>query len=567
MSQAAVVEAFEFNGLFRIVAGEGHFTTDLDLDFRAPACPYKRDYFYRTKYGYGVGHTAVVYGNTPENLALALRRLTGCRRAEKPGEDARLRARTEHFFHTLMPQLLRILKDKYAPYFAEYRGMREEARLHHADPHPKRELRIRAWRELQESGRDANRFWGRPSRHGCIGEGKMKREEYAKPGKKPRLIVDVGVAASLQGFRLTEMLKTAQSEEACYFSHGEAVFVKSPTDEVMERVFENLLEPKGAFYACYFSDDMCIAIRDGTRVLWFNVDISSCDASHTPAVFQAFVDLFPPHCQHDAQILVDQCTWAIKIRNPYHMKEYVVLKPRVPRLYSGVTITTGINNVASLGLTAAIVWSGAKTAAQVVRACERIGYLVTVEECQRFEELQFLKHSPIRDTKGIYRPLLNIGVALRLSGACKNDLPNRGDLRLRARCFQTALLEAIYPSANFAWLEQMRLKAGDGWSTEEARDKVAKMLQYKYYYSTPRTFLDCDVLRRYFADVKPWHVQEWHDLTRTGYGEVVYNSTLGAILLRDYGLPLHSPRANPPAMDLPCHRQVLHYGEVSAPIT
>lgn len=531
---ADVVESFEPNGCFRVLSGRQYFSKG-QLTF-PDSFPLKSHGFYRTHFGFGTAHSGVIYARNNHNLSLALRRLTGCRLPDQPGEEARLQANNHHHFTTTLTGVLDTLKKQYATHFEGYLGMREEARLHHADPHPKRLLRINAYNELVNTGRIATRHWARCTRAGVpFAEAKMKTEEYAKPGKKPRMIVDLGVAASLQGFRLTEFLKRAQSAEPFRYKGGEIEFIKDPSPETLQRVFDKLISPPGRFYYCYFSDDACLAVRDGAIVRRYNLDISSCDASHTGALFDALIAIMPQHCADDMRVLVEQCSYALKIRNTLKPKQYVVIRPKTPRLYSGSTITTAINNLANLGIACAIVDAAATTPEAVIAAADSAGYIVTVDVCNKPDDLQFLKHSPAVDITGVYRPLLNLGVLLRLSGTCKRDLPGQGPVRARAEEFQSALLAGVYAGATFPLLTKLRSRLPRR-VRSAVQQRVTSILMDRTApnCSAPTAFTDDSVATRYFTDTK--HLAELQTFARVGYLEVLGNEAIAAILRKDYGL-------------------------------
>lgn len=539
-----MTEAYAPNDCFVILAGKRYLPGG-SLTFPTPPVPHSVDRFYRTHFGYRVPHSGVVYAKSDHNTSLALRRLMGKRLPDIPGAEEELQAANiEHFTVTMRP-VLKLLASRYRPYFQDYQGMREEARLHHADPHPKSALRIRAYTELVTSGQIANRHWARTWRGQLIAEGKMKTEEYAKPGKKPRMIVDLGVAASLQGFRIAEFLKQAQSSEPLYYKGGIIQFIKDPSPHVLRRVFHELISPSMRFYYCYFSDDACYSVHTSNGVFSANIDISSCDASHTHALFDALVSLVPHHAADDMRVLVEQCTYALKIRSVANRKVKVVIKPKTPRLYSGSTITTPINNVANIGIAVAIVDAVATSPDAISLAARTAGYIVTVDHATIPEQLQFLKHSPVKDSSGEYQPLINLGVIIRLSGTCKRDLPGRGPLSERARQFQQALLTGLCPGVSFPWLDRMRARAAGPVSSEFVT-AVARQLDLhptgRIIASAPVKFDDAAVFRRYSSN--PGFHQQLDMLTLVGFEEQVGNDAIAHVLALDYGLTIN--RSGPP---------------------
>lgn len=333
--------------------------------------------------------------------------------------------------------------------------------LHAADPHIKRELRMRARDELIEAGAEhaIERNW-------CpkVCTWKLKTLEDAKPGKYPRCIVDLTVPASLYGFRLFDKFKIAMSSESLHYKGGEIEFIKSPDPFSLESAFKKLLDPPGRYYFCYFSDDACLSIRVNGQVWMFNLDISSCDASHSDVQFRTLLDLTPPHLRRWMKLLMKQCKSKLCVRNPENPKECVVFKLLCYMLLSGWTGTTAINGVANVSIACAIADADINVPGDIALAAREAGYVVTGGETplQHPEQLQFLKHSPMLDTTGQYRPVLNFGVMLRCSGRTHGDLPGRGPLEERAASFQRGLLQGAYPRTSFEMLRAMQDAAGAG---------------------------------------------------------------------------------------------------------
>jgi len=499
-------------------------------DFLAPGDSHSTDRCYRTRFGPTACHNGRIYGADDVNMRYALRRLTAAREPERPGSHQRLFAAQSAFIKEHW-EFITNLQRLYEPTFRLYRGWREECAEHYADPHPKRALRITAYDELAATGRIHDRLWCRSVLY------KLKRDEIAKHGKYARAIADLGVAASLQGFRSTEFLKRAQ--EQIYGVRGGFIqFVKTPDTSILQGVFNNLIQPSGRFYFCCFSDDSCLAVRGEEGVRRFNLDISSCDASHGPGIFNAFIHLFPGQFRDDARILVEQCGLPIRIQSYSDPRRRVVLEPKFPMLYSGSTITTCINNLASMLIAYAVSRVVVFTPDAIIRAARDVGYIITLEECTLPEDLQFLKYSPVRDVRGVYRPVLNLGVLLRASGTCRGDLPGRAHVPLeeRAAIFQSALLAGLYPATDFTLIRNMRR----GLPAPRALREVAQFLEHRVLATTmpPAEFRDEDLYLRYRllgAEIEVIN----NDFGGARFGEHMNHPVLGKILKRDYGLTHH----------------------------
>ena len=525
---------FIYNQHFRCIAGHEFFKNGevcfpQEALVRRAKGQIRGDGSYRTVFGPSVLHNGVILENSNHNVRLAMRRMTAVRRGDL-AEDRRLSRNQIVFFHT-HKHVVDMLRNNYAKYFDEYKGMVEEADEHHGDVHPKRMLRINAWNALKngDRGHFGDRLWLRDVLY------KMKKQEWAKVGRVSRMIGDLGIAASLQGFRVTKLLKEAMSSEPLLYAGGTIYFCAKPTYEDLTYVFAELLHPTRRFFFVYFSDDACYAVNTKDGVFRANLDISACDASHGPAIFGEYPHLVDGVAREDLRVLVEQCMLPIRVYDLAEPKRYVKLLPLVPKLYSGSTLTTSINNFANIMIAVSIGECCADTETKVIAAAAAVGYTITVETCVVFEDIQFLKHSPVLDTSGAWRPLLNPGVLLRLSGVAKGDLPGTGDLKTRGRKFQSALLKGTYPLARFPLIDLMRRTAGE--TDAVSMRAVNRELAHGHFGLETDTFYfhARDVYRRYRLTVD----QSEHLDTEFGgatYGEQFSSDAVDMVLKKDYGL-------------------------------
>lgn len=475
-----------------------------------------------------MAHNGVTYCKCDHCERLALRRMTAAREPEvegptlpgysTPGEQELNQNQEEFFSGRTMVDLIAHLKLKYTPVVEQMKNHYQEIKDHVSDPHAKRRLREDCMRDLEANGEFAQRLFVKSVLY------KLKREEIAKPGKLGRMIGDLGVAASLQGYRITEFMKRAQAELPIEYDGGIIEFVKAPEPEKLEQVFANLIAPPGKFYYVYFSDDACYSVRTSEGVKVYNMDISSCDTSQGRSVFETLVAMTPAPLEDDMRKLVEQCELPIRVQSSTDPRLVCLLRPDRPRLYSGSTITTIINNVANIAIAVSI---RVNPNLSIKEAARKAGYIVTLDECTRPEEIQFLKSSPVRDTQGRYKPVLNLGVLLRLSGSCKGDLPGRGDLTKRAQRFQASLLNGYMTYASWPMLDALRKRfplIGEAHKHDE--------LQYKL--NAGGDFSDEDILRRYdLDDIEKEDVRKFFN---ADLWETIGNSGLSKILMKDYGL-------------------------------
>jgi hypothetical protein len=531
--ETSCTKEYHYSGEFDCLAGHEFFdvkTGVIDFEPASAGRPstqqwnLKIDHTYRSRLGFGCVHRAVIYGNTNYNINFGMRRLTSLRFAESTGKDARLARNQARFVREHAPALSK-LADLYEKHFKDYDGAGEEAWAHSADPHIKRLLRMFAWRDLEESGGEFDHLWVKYVTY------KMKKDEFAKTGKYPRMIGDLGVAASLQGFRITEFLKQAQAKEIYQEFGCDFEFVKSPAARNLEKTFRSLIEPEHRAHFSYFSDDSSFSVRDAEgKVHTFNIDISSCDSSHGDAIFESLLAILPGRLKDDMQRLLDQCKLPIRVHD-VNSKNFVTLQPHRYRLYSGSTITTAINNLASFLIGLSIAESGATTEAGLIAAAEKVGYVITCKENTHYSQIQFLKHSPVYDTNSELRALLNFGVMIRSSGVCHGDVvgPKGMTLQEKAENYQANFIQGCYPKAHTPFVDSMRRKV--------VKPITIADLEYKTDHSDldPHFFVsDEEAFRRYGLDDAG--IAQVKILSTCSFGEFVANPGLNRILNIDYDL-------------------------------
>lgn len=368
--------------------------------------------------------------------------------------------------------------------------------------------------------------------------GKIKSDEWAKPGKDPRFIGDLGVIASLEGAWTTAALKERQAQ--LRFIDGQRIrIVKKADVDVIGTVFKDALDPGTKYYGAFFSDDGLITIQggDGVRRL-FLTDISKCDKSHA-SIFRSLIHVTPKPLKHGIERVVNQLKKPLVIRSLEHknLKVKLFLQSQDPLLLSGSTITTVVNNHAAINIYHQIIQDGAESAEDVVAAARKVGYILTVEEVPDVSKLQFLKHSPVRDTKGELHAVLNPGVFLRASGVCKGDLPGKAKegLEKRARTFQRALLEGMYPRISNPFLDACKKATGVNVVSTSFSSVVTKQLAHKTSQRESHiTVSDDELFRRY--DLSASEMFDLTEFSCSGYSHFHNTPGLSKVLELDYGL-------------------------------
>ncbi len=472
------------------------------------------DLGYRTKFGPSFSHRGVIYAVSAHNLNFASRRLTGI-----PADTIDEYMTMKNFQDanwTSDPVLELYYREMFDHINIEHRELIDELLDLIDKPHPKRELRIRAFEFLADEGRlESETFM-------VDTLGKIKADEYAKPGKYPRLVNDLTTPASLLGAVFTKMIKTYMAEHPVPIEGG-AHFIASPSVDGLERAFNLLFRPTHDYSFIYFSDDSCIQIHG----VVYNMDISSCDASHGDVTFTSWLTRCTGRSYDVMRRLLMQLRTDLKMRTRGGAQK-IRLRTTRHILYSGTTLTTAHNGASNCRIFAQIVNNRARTPEEIVQAALEVGYRITLTRCDRMAECQFLKHSPC-EVGGRIIPVLNLGVVLRALGTCRGDLP-RGDLREQARLFNSGLAQGF--CSGFVTSIQNLLVAKFG--TDGKVDPT--YLPYDYVHgpvlgTVPDSFLS----DRY--DLPAHQIDELRDLIwESQFGDLIGCEASHKILELDYGL-------------------------------
>lgn len=329
-------------------------------------------------------------------------------------------------------------------------------------------------------------------------------------------------------------MKHYMSETPLSVNDWQIEFCLEVTPQRLDVVFEKLMNPPGRGYVVCFSDDFCVSARGENGVSTYNLDISKCDASHGPAIFDQLIEIAPGEIRHSFETLVDQLKKPARIHSVSDRSDMVLVQNKHPYLYSGSTITTLINTLATGGIAIKIAQMNATEGDQMREAALAMGYKITgwteEERCKIPEEIQFLKHSPVMTVTGKYSSCLNLGVLLRTSGVCKRDLPGRGDLEARARAFQKALVQGMYSGLSFDLIDRMRLQVCD------AADVKVEIPYFAREEYTRARFDMYELTKRY--GLNDAEIDELMELGNAKYGDVLRGTVFDKIFHIDYGYPL-----------------------------
>lgn len=367
----------------------------------------------------------MVYGNSVNNLGLALNRLDAARENEDalvtnnltiaPGRNRGLSRYLDSYY--------RKVRDHLTPALGQLGGMLTEQIRSAVQPdHAKYKLRRWNMQRIVEKEDIATSLFMRKV---AI---KLKIPESAKAGKGTRAIGDFSCPGSLLAPFLVGPLKDAFSNR---IEHDNCVivFVASTDAREVDAIFTEMYRSTKNFFI-YFSDDMVCKLFRGGNPEYYNLDISSCDKSQTRAVFHR-LQWFFCDTQWDELMArsIAQCVSPIYLKNPGDPEDYITAETINPTEFSGTTLTTVLNNIAASAICLSINYSlkgepTCSTAELVTKSAFAVGYAVTAESCQGPQDLQFLKMSFWVDhTNESLHSFLNLGAIIRSFGTTWMDYP------------------------------------------------------------------------------------------------------------------------------------------------
>ncbi len=485
----------------------------------------------RTIYGWTAAHDGVILANITSVLEQAFHRHTAVRadydKTYSINNELEVRAAQTAYIDDNFDSLVNTLQDSLGTCTFD-KSMHDAAAELQFLPHDKRPLREQCILELKGEGSWALPVWTR------VINWKLKRGEFAKVNKIGRIIVDIGVAGSLQGAPWAKVAKEyLASKPVLINDRVEYHFCPDPSPDEVIKFMHLVMTPRtdvDMVLVC-FSDDAIIGFRTSTgEWKYFNADISSCDASQGPAVFRLLWTAF--NCPPDVlEPLLAQVMAPIVIRNPHVRKETIVLKPLEPYLQSGHTLTTLINCLAWYIIAHRFARESHFDPAMLPAITKAVGYYVEFQACAVPEDLQFLKQSPILDDEGIYRAVLNLGVILRATGMCKGDLPGRGDPKTRAQNFQHSLMNGLLKGIFYPPINKLQ---PPGHIIDVNWNNVSffanpKFVAERHKYSTDNFYKRYNLTQDEIAEFE-------HLITLADFGTVMYCPAITKIMQKDYGL-------------------------------
>jgi len=491
-----------------------------ELDFgleRIDDDPALCDRTYRTRFGPCFYHPGVIYANCDRNFSLAMRRLTACR--GDPANETVLCDNQRNYIRNNF-RFIRILRNRFRAHLKLVQ-FDENIRELVSQPHPKKKVREQAYRELLDRGIINSRIWKDTV------AGKFKKDEIAKNMKYPRLIADLTTLVSLMGAHYVSEIKTAMSIEHISLTADDSCrYIKSPDQEALSDAFNFLINSTRGVKFIYHSDDSSLSVNGQL----YNMDISSCDGSHTEMIFTALAQTVEGSIRKNISATIDQLKRDFVVKSVHDKNYKCRFTHDMPILFSGSVLTTLTNNLANYLIFTSIVSSGATTEAEIIQAARNVGYVVTLQKCNTYHELQFLKHSPV-SVGGVIKPLINIGVILRALGQCKGDVPGSSKIPLEKRF--NAFNKSIFQC--FQHGEHAFITCG----LQKYKD-CSLIAEYKEFYNTtvnPKHFLvDADeVTKRYglpgdalyeLCDLYQW----------SGIGSQIRCRLSTAALVMDYSL-------------------------------
>jgi len=426
---------------------------------------------------------------------------------------------------------------------------------------PKKKLYTEWWKEIQWT---TGHSYSIPIRDPV--EAKFKTE-MAKPGKHGRLYVTYGRSILHSGWIYEHVKKCLCN----LYSLGDGIgsflsrYGIDQSGQCEIHLVKSLEEdfcfddhvPAHGLYARAFSDDMSsIYTTETGEVLYFDTDISSCDAGNGFAIFYLlaiFMKMvgFGMYIKTNFSRLREKIT----LRNPSNRKENLVITPRTIYEGSGCPETTCLNFIASycilistyihvcyansLGVGFDRADETTRTSV-LVQAAAAVGHVISVDWHASPADTQFLKYSPLIDTQGDRTNTRNLGTYLRGYGRHFGDITavmlgvtttefSRLSVEARGEIYMANVIRGLCNEPGNVILDAMRSKHNTG--SRGGNLGYTMKTSDRSGVSIPISSLQ----ERYGGEEWEW-LSLAADITRVKYGQVRTNTLVDRILSKDYGL-------------------------------
>jgi hypothetical protein len=237
-------------------------------------------------------------------------------------------------------------------------------------------------------------------------------------------------ASVLQEYSAVQLLKKEfvykKQERKSYFR----VLLYPDPEEILNAYRELLLVYTGGagncLYGLAFGDDSVIVMFvDGVGYL-ANMDISSCDTSCGSGLFKLTKKMIQEHCgEAYATGWYEQHKRPIRLCNPNDPRQSVMIRFRNITLGSGSTATTWIGTLGNMlifdRLQNGFLNCTINDFAPFKSVANDAGFVVTLDICTHFEQVQFLKTSPYIVDDQVYY-CKNFGQIFRGFGSIEGNL-------------------------------------------------------------------------------------------------------------------------------------------------
>lgn len=528
MATEKVIERpYQFNRAFKILRGHSYIDLgkgELLFPNKVNTEQWRLNTDRRYCFGWNFAHSGVILSDCNLNFERALRRILSLRFPHEDGKDTEYRTNQVRFVNLYKDTIISAFKifvgsiDWDTDFLAYAHNLTLQ-------PHAKRLLREQGLTETllgKRVGINLLERW-------CSSVlWKPKRNEYAKPGKYQRMIADYGVSASLQTVPYCNIAKSKFANVWIDLDNISCKFVATPDPWLIREVIIEMQTKTRAYI--FFSDDGLY--WDGCQ--FYNIDFSSADASVSGALFALFYDAF--NFPDDVRKLFeDQILAPIRIedRNK-ETRLSILLKPLRHYLGSGIGCTTLVHCVGQVCFALSLGRVQSNTIESIEVAGRAMGYKLDIEKCEEFEDIQFLKMSPVK-IGGTFIMIPNLGVILRASGCYKKEIPGKGDFSKRAAAVQTALMDGLLSGFSHEHFDRLNPKV----YIKGMKIDIDDVALLKHgYHSDLRIKLPLEsVYIRYRFDANDF--AEMDEIMRNiSYGLTAHGQCIAKIMERDYGLGL-----------------------------